>query len=348
LSPVPDFALARRGAYGAMAVQFSRGCPFQCEFCDIIEIYGRVPRCKSPEQMLAEFDALYATGYRGTLFVVDDNFIGNRKAVRELLPALEAWQLERGMPFELLTEASINLADDDKLMSAMRRCGFRRVFVGIETPVEASLRETGKTQNVVRSMVDRVHAIQGAGMEVMGGFIVGFDNDPDDIFELQRAFIRESAIPIAMVGILTVLPTTRLFRRLQQDGRVLSDSAGDNTNGQLNFKPLMDPEVLLRGYRDLMTGLYRPREYYWRALESIKRMRPGSASPPPVRIRSAIASLTRILFRLGVASRGRRAFWMYLGRVLASHRPLMGDAMRLAVMGYHVRRLTEPAANEAA
>src|SRR4030095_3048980 len=191
--------------YSAMSVQYSRGCPFSCEFCDIIEIYGRIPRTKSNQQMLAEFDALKALGWRGTVFIVDDNFIGNKKNVRQLLPELADWQERNGYPFSLLTEASINLAEDDELLREMKRAGFRRVFLGIETPVTERLKEAQKSQNR-GNMLDSVKKIQGYGMEVMAGFIVGFDNDPDDIFELQVDFIRESAIPLAMVGLLTALP----------------------------------------------------------------------------------------------------------------------------------------------
>src|SRR6185295_7256955 len=219
-TPVADFHLADMKRYSAMSVQYSRGCPFNCEFCDIIEIYGRVPRTKSIQQMLAEFDALLKLGWRGTVFIVDDNFIGNKKNVRRLLPELTEWQERNGHPFSLLTEASINLAEDEELLSEMQRAGFRRVFLGIETPVEESLKEAQKTQNR-GNLLGSVKKIQSYGMEVMAGFIVGFDNDPEDIFERQINFIRDSAIPLAMVGLLTALPDTQLWRRLEKEGRLL-------------------------------------------------------------------------------------------------------------------------------
>src|SRR2546423_11741737 len=203
LTPIPDFALAELSQYSDMSVQYSRGCPFNCEFCDIIEIYGRVPRTKSNQQMLSELDALRTTGWRGTVFIVDDNFIGNKRNVKRLLPDLAAWQERNGRPFEFLTEASVNLADDDALLELMRRANFRRVFLGIETPVVESLKEAQKGQNTRGDMLDSVKKIQSYGMEVMAGFIVGFDSDPEDIFERQINFIRESAIPLAMVGLLT-------------------------------------------------------------------------------------------------------------------------------------------------
>ena len=193
-APIPDFRLADIKRYSAMSVQYSRGCPFQCEFCDIIEIYGRVPRTKSSEQLLAELDALLAVGCRGTVFIVDDNFIGNKRNVKRLLPALADWQERHGRPFAFLTEASVNLAEDDELLDGMRRAGFRRVFLGIETPVEQSLKEARKSQNTRTDLLDSVRKIQSRGLEVMGGFIIGFDADPADIFERQNDFIRDSAI----------------------------------------------------------------------------------------------------------------------------------------------------------
>jgi radical SAM superfamily enzyme YgiQ (UPF0313 family) len=220
-TPVPDFGLADLKRYSAMSVQYSRGCPFQCEFCDIIEIYGRVPRTKSNEQMIAELDALLRVGWRGMVFLVDDNFIGNKRNVKHLLPHLADWSERHGRPFSFVTEASVNLAEDDELLGGMRKAGFRRVFLGIETPVENSLIEAKKNQNTRGDLLDSVKKIQGYGMEVMAGFIVGFDNDPDDIFERQIRFIRESAIPLAMVGLLTALPDTQLWRRLKKEGRLL-------------------------------------------------------------------------------------------------------------------------------
>src|SRR5678816_219357 len=189
ITPVPDFGLVNMKKYSNMSIQYSRGCPFSCEFCDIIEIYGRVPRTKSNQQLLGEFDELQRRGWRGPLFIVDDNFIGHKKNVRLLLPDLIEWQKKNGFPFSLFTEASVNLADDDDLLNAMRDGGFRRVFLGIETPVEESLKEAQKTQNR-GNLLDSVRKIQSRGMEVMAGFIVGFDNDPDDIFERQIEFIR--------------------------------------------------------------------------------------------------------------------------------------------------------------
>src|SRR5262250_160059 len=272
-APMPDFQLADLKRYSAMSVQYSRGCPFQCEFCDIIEIYGRVPRTKSNEQVLAELDALFRVGWRGTVFVVDDNFIGNKRNVKRLLPVLADWSERHGRPFSFITEASVNLAEDDELLDGMRRAHFRRVFLGIETPVEASLKEAQKGQNMRRNLLDSVRKIQSYGMEVMAGCIVGFDNDPDDIFERQIEFIRESAIPLAMVGMLNALPDTQLWKRLEREGRLLGDDAsGNNTIATVNFIPKMDVATLVTGYQRIMRTIYKPSEYYRRALESLQRV----------------------------------------------------------------------------
>lgn len=341
LTPLPDFKLADLKRYSAMSIQYSRGCPFNCEFCDIIEIYGRVPRTKSNEQVIAELDALRGVGWRGTVFIVDDNFIGNKKNVRKLLPELAAWQERNGNPFEFLTEASVNLADDEALLDDMRRANFRRVFLGIETPVEESLKEAQKSQNTRGDLLESVKKIQSYGMEVMAGFIVGFDNDPEDIFERQIKFIRESAIPLAMVGLLTALPDTQLWRRLKKEGRLIAESSGENTNCELNFVPKMDPTRLIEGYQAIMQTIYRPSEYYQRALECLRRISGDGPAPNHYNLFNGIASMTRIAVKLGVLDRERKEFWRFFRRVSSEHREKFAESMRLAAMGYHFRKLAE-------
>ena len=340
ITPVADFHLADLKRYSAMSVQYSRGCPFNCEFCDIIEIYGRVPRTKSNQQMLAELDALRELGWRGTVFIVDDNFIGNKKNVRKLLPELAQWQEKNGYPFSFLTEASVNLADDDELLASMQHAGFHRVFLGIETPVEESLEEAQKSQNR-GNLLDSVKKIQSYGMEVMAGFIVGFDNDPEDIFERQIKFIRESAIPLAMVGLLTALPDTQLWKRLKGEGRLLGESSGNNTNCSLNFVPKMDPVRLVEGYQSIMRTIYNSKEYYQRVLDSLKRTTQDVSEPNSMSLASAVAAFTRIAVRLGVLDRERKEFWRFFSQMLAKHRDRFPDSLRLAAMGYHFRKLTE-------
>jgi radical SAM superfamily enzyme YgiQ (UPF0313 family) len=340
-TPIPHFQLAELRRYSAMPVQYSRGCPFQCEFCDIIEIYGRVPRTKSNEQMLAELDALFRVGWRGTVFIVDDNFIGNKRNVKRLLPVLADWSERHGRPFSFITEASVNLAEDDELLDGMRRAHFRRVFLGIETPVEASLKEAQKGQNMRRNLLHSVRKIQSYGMEVMAGFIVGFDNDPDDIFERQIEFIRESAIPLAMVGLLTALPDTQLWRRLEREGRLLLESTGNNTDGSLNFVPKMDATRLIEGYKSIMRAIYSPGEYYQRALDCLERVVAGAPETRRNSFANDVMTLSRIVLALGVRDRERSEFWRYLSRALTRHREKFADAVRLAAVGYHFRKLTE-------
>jgi len=340
-TPIADFGLANLKRYSAMSVQFSRGCPFSCEFCDIIEIYGRVPRTKSNQQVLAEFDALKALGWRGTLFIVDDNFIGNKKNVRRLLPDIAAWQKANGYPFELITESSVNLADDEPLLASMRDAGFHRVFLGIETPVEESLHEAQKSQNR-GNLLQSVSTIQRYGIEVMAGFIVGFDNDPEDIFERQIDFIRRSAIPLAMVGLLNALPDTQLWKRLDREGRLLGEASGNNTVCTFNFKTRLDPAFLVRGYQRIMRTIYGPREYYERVLDSLRRTsRPRTFDTYTYSVPAGIAALMRISFKLGLIDRERKEFWRFFVQALIKHRRQFADSLRLAAVGYHFRKLSD-------
>jgi radical SAM superfamily enzyme YgiQ (UPF0313 family) len=340
-TPIPDFHLADLKRYSAMPVQYSRGCPFQCEFCDIIEIYGRVPRTKSNEQMLAELDALLRIGWRGMVFIVDDNFIGNKRNVKRLLPVLADWSARHNHPFSFITEASVNLAEDGELLDGMRRARFRRVFLGIETPVEASLKEAQKGQNTRHDLLDSVKKIQSYGLEVMAGFIVGFDNDPEDIFERQIEFIRESAIPLAMVGLLTALPDTQLWRRLEREGRLLAESTGNNTDGSLNFVPKMDAEGLVEGYKRILRTIYSPDAYYQRALNCLQQVVAGAPEARRGGLMSDLITLARVVLALGVRDGARGEFWRYLRRVLAQHHEKFAEAVRLAAIGYHFRKLTE-------
>jgi radical SAM superfamily enzyme YgiQ (UPF0313 family) len=343
-TPIPDFRLAEMQAYSDMSVQYSRGCPFTCEFCDIIEIYGRVPRTKSNGQMLAELDDLLRAGWRGDVFIVDDNFIGNKKNVRTLLPELSEWSARNKYPFSFITEASINLADDDELLKHMRAANFRQVFIGIETPVGESLKEARKGQNLRRDLLDSVRKVQSYGMEVMAGFIVGFDSDPDDIFERQIAFIRDSAIPIAMVGLLVAIPGTQLWRRLEREARLTlnGEHTGNNTDCVLNFVPKMDADVLIEGYKSILRNIYSPRAYYDRALASLlhveREQMPSMQGGITVK---DIATVARIIAALGVRDRFRGEFWRFMSRVFVEHRGKLEDGLTYAALGYHLRTLAE-------
>ncbi|HEX3184655.1 MAG TPA: radical SAM protein [Pyrinomonadaceae bacterium] len=341
LAPIADFGLVNMKKYSNMSIQYSRGCPFSCEFCDIIEIYGRIPRTKSNQQVIAEFNELKRLGWRGPLFIVDDNFIGNKKNVRLLLPAIIEWQKQNGYPFSLLTEASVNLADDEDLLAAMKEAGFRRVFLGIETPVEESLKEAQKSQNR-GNLLDSVRRIQSHGMEVMAGFIVGFDNDPDDIFERQIEFIRESAIPLAMVGMLNALPDTQLWKRLEREGRLLgADATGNNTIATVNFIPKMDVETLVAGYQRIMRTIYKPSEYYRRALVSLQRVPQDSPEAHQYHGFKAVKAFVRIAFKLGVLDAERREFWRFFLEAARTHHDRMAELLRHAAMAYHFRKLNE-------
>jgi radical SAM superfamily enzyme YgiQ (UPF0313 family) len=335
--PPPHLHLASLKRYSSMAMQFSRGCPFTCEFCDIIEIYGRRPRTKTPEQVCAELDVIYGLGWRGTVFIVDDNFIGNKKNVKALLPDLVKWMRDHKFPFTLYTEASLNLAEDRELLGLMREAHFTRVFLGIETPVEESLRETSKYQNLRGNLLDSVKLIQSYGLEVMAGFIVGFDNDPLDVFDRQIKFIREAAIPLSMVGLLNALPNTQLWRRLKAEGRLLKQSVGNNTLADLNFIPKMDAEVLLEGYRRILQTIYNPREYFERASAFLSQL--GAAARPPIAF-SDLMAVGRSLWRQGLRSNYRKEYWKFIVQAVSHHRRHFGKAMTLAIMGHHFFELT--------
>src|SRR5687767_8896125 len=341
LTPVPDFKLADLKHYSSMSVQYSRGCPFNCEFCDIIEIYGRVPRTKTNEQMLAELDALRSAGWHGLVFIVDDNFIGNKKNVRKFMPDLVGWSRANDYPFSFITEASVNLAEDDALLQSMEDAGFRRVFLGIESPVEESLKEAQKGQNTHRDLLESIHKIQSYGMEVMAGFIVGFDNDPENIFDLQMKFIRESGIPLAMVGLLTALPDTQLWRRLEKEGRLLDVSTGNNTDCTINFVPRMDANRLVEGYKNVIRNIYSPAEYYRRALDCLSRFHQNRIEPRKVSLRDDLRAFFNIILTLGIRDRSRREFWSYFYQLLRHHTRDFAHGLTLAAMGYHFRQVTE-------
>ena len=341
-TPPPDLSLIHPRHYGSMAVQYSRGCPFNCEFCDIIEIYGRRPRTKSIPQVITELDDLYDRRWRGAVFFVDDNFIGNKKNVKQLLPAVAEWNIRRGNPFSFFTEASINLADDDELLELMRAGGFYRVFVGIETPAEASLKEANKLQNTRRSLLDSVRRLQQHGMEVMAGFIVGFDSDTEDIFEQQVKFIDEAAIPMAMVGLLQALPGTQLYRRLFREGRIVKDGDGNNTNGNLNILPIMDGKRFVEGYRSVMKRLYDQDSYYERVRHFLSQYQPAT------RVRRSFSdylALTQSIIRQGILDSQRSSYWKFFLDAATKYRYAFGTAMTLAIMGHHFRIITADLCN---
>jgi radical SAM superfamily enzyme YgiQ (UPF0313 family) len=337
-SPLPDLSLIRMECYSTMTVQCSRGCPFNCEFCDIIEIYGRRPRTKDAPQVLLELDQLHDAGWRGPVFIVDDNFIGNKVRARLLLAAMGDWQKAHGHAFRFITEASINLADDVGLLELMREAGFASVFLGIETPDESSLAATNKLQNTRRDLLDSVATIQRYGIEVMGGFILGFDTDRDDIFDRLVEFIQQSAIPIAMVGLLQAMPGTQLFRRLAREGRIVDSGAGNNMDCHLNFQPRMNTERLIEGYRSVLKRIYASEPYYGRVRSYLSRCKPQyQANINAGNVRAFVLSLVR----QGILGKSRASYWKFLLAAATRHRKSFGAAMTMAVMGYHFQVMTE-------
>ena len=341
-TPIPMWSLINMKKYSAMDIQYSRGCPFNCEFCDIVILNGHKPRTKDKDQMLAELEAVYSQGWRDSVFIVDDNFIGNKKKLKaEILPAIIKWMKERKYPFSLFTEASINLADDEQLMQLMVNAGFNRVFVGIETPNEESLVECNKLTNINRDLVASVKKIQNHGFEVQGGFIVGFDSDPLSIFKSQISFIQKSGIVTAMVGLLNAPRGTRLYQRLKQENRLLKGFTGNNTDCSINFIPKMDYETLINGYKHILSTIYAPKQYYERIRTFLKEFRPHQTPRVSQLQFYLIRGFVKSMWVLGVREKGRRYYWKFFASILLKHPRSFPLSMSLAVYGFHFRKVVE-------
>jgi radical SAM superfamily enzyme YgiQ (UPF0313 family) len=365
-TPVPRFDLLNVNHYLTIPIQFSRGCPFQCEFCDIIVMFGRRPRTKSPEQVIAELEAVRRTGYRGEVFIVDDNFIGNKKEVRRLLPVLRAWNDSTGHVFDFGTEASIDLAADPALMAGMVESGFRWVFLGIETPSLESLKETLKFQNLREPLEESVARILAAGLHVSAGFIIGFDSDGEDIFDRQIAFIDRAAIPFAMVGLLVALAGTPLYHRMRTTGRLRESSAEMSVDqcGYTNIETVLPRRAVLEGYRRVMQTLYSPERYFERSLRSLERMKPpatrragraafrngvrrnlafvtGRSQSASGMVRRSLAATVRSVKLVASLPRDfRRAALRFTWRALRARPDQFAGVMELVVFGYHLHRFT--------
>jgi radical SAM superfamily enzyme YgiQ (UPF0313 family) len=337
-TPAPLWSLVPLNDYAVIPVQYSRGCPFSCEFCDIIVMYGQVPRTKTPDQMIGELQSLYDAGWRGDVFIVDDNFIGNKHNVKQLLPVLIEWQKSKNFPFNLLTEASVNLADDKPLMRLMREANFRSIFLGIETPNADTLKICGKTQNASRNLAQAVKTIQQHGMQVMGGFIVGFDSDSEAIFQNQIDFIQTTGIVQAMVGLLNALPHTPLWHRLHAAGRLRGDSTGENTDGSLNFSPLMGEKKLIEGYQKILSTIYAPKFYYRRIDTFIRHYRPNIIKRQATS--GDFFALLRSMWHIGVLSNSRFPYWLLMIKTLLTRRGAFPEAVELAISGQHFQRIT--------
>ena len=338
-TPVPLWHLLNLKRYASMSIQFSRGCPFNCDFCNVTALFGHRPRTKTATQILAELDSLYALGWRKTVFFVDDNFIGNKKQIKdEILPALIKWRKGKvGMTFD--TEVSINLADDEELLRMMAQAGFTNVFVGIETPNEDSLAECNKKQNTRRDLVESVKRIQRAGLQVEGGFIVGFDSDTPSIFQQQIEFIQKSGIVMAMVGLLQAPYGTQLYQRMQREGRLKENISGDNVDGSTNIIPVMNLDVLREGYRRLLNQLYSPEFYYARVRTFLREYR-----TPLIKIHiefGEVMAFLRSIYHLGMKGVERVQYWRLIFWTLLRRPSLFPLAVTLSIYGFHFRTVCE-------
>lgn len=336
-TPVPLWRLASLKRYSTVSIQFSRGCPFNCDFCNVTSLLGHEPRTKSTAQVIAELDAVYALGWRGGVFFVDDNFICNRRQLKtDLLPALIEWrQGKAGLPFS--TEVSINLVDDPELVRLMTAAGFDTIFVGIETPSDASLSECNKSQNRGRDLAESVRQLQRAGLQVQGGFIVGFDSDTPAIFEQQADFIQRTGIAAAMVGMLQAPPGTGLFKRMQQEGRLVSQFSGDNVDGSTNIVPKMGLEELRDGYFKLLSHIYSPKHYYQRVMTFLQHYR-----LPKIRYKlewQYFLALFRSIYLLGIRGVERVYYWRLFFWTLFRRPELFPLAITLSIYGYHFRNV---------
>ena len=338
---VPLWELIDMKNYSSMSVQYSRGCPFDCEFCDIVVLNGHMPRTKDRNQLLKEFDALYDNGWRDGVFLVDDNFIGNKKKLKKAtLPAIIGWMREKAYPFTLFTEASINLSDDEELMRLMTDANFDTVFIGIETPNEDSLCECGKFQNSGRDMVECVKKLHNCGLQVQGGFIVGFDNDPPSIFEKQISFIQRSGIVTAMVGLLNAPSGTKLYQRLKSENRLLENFTGDNTDCSMNFIPRMDYKTLINGYGRILNNIYSPKLYYERVKAFLEEYEPQQKKIFRLKPEH-LGAFVRSLWFLGIKEKGRRYYWRLLAWTLLKRPRRFPLSVTFAIYGFHFRKIVE-------
>jgi radical SAM superfamily enzyme YgiQ (UPF0313 family) len=336
-TPAPLWELLEIKRYATMAIQYSRGCPFDCEFCNITALFGHRPRVKTAGQVISELDALYRLGWRSGIFFVDDNFIGNKRHIKEcLLPALIEWRKEKvGVSFH--TEVSINLADDKELMELMSQAGFNMVFIGVETPADESLVECNKKQNRNRDLVGDIKRIQRSGMQVQGGFIIGFDSDTPSIFQRQIDFIQKSGIVTAMVGLLQAPIGTRLYERLKGEGRLLSAFSGDNVDGSTNIIPKMNVDVLQKGYKTVVNYLYAPKNYYARVRTFLKEYK-----APKIKVEldfEYILAFFRSIIQLGIIDKERLHYWKLFFWTLFRRPRLFPLAITFAIYGYHFRQV---------
>ena len=338
-SPVPDYSLIKHKKYNSLTLQYTRGCPFNCEFCDITALYGHKVRTKSTDQVLSELENLYNTGWRNNVFFVDDNFIGNKAKLKEtLLPEIIKWMHNHSYPFTFMTEASINLADDQELLDLMVQAGFDQVFIGIETTEEASLIECNKVQNHKRDLMQSVKKIQSAGIEVTAGFIVGFDNDSTSVFQQMIEFIQHSGIITAMVGLLNAPRKTKLYERLEKEGRIIDDWTGDNTDCSMNFVPKMNKQILMKGYQSILNGIYASKPYYERIISFLKTFDPSLRSHGRLSFNGLKAFFKSVVI-IGILKKNRKYYWKLLFWSLFHKPETFSMAVTYSIFGYHYRKV---------
>lgn len=340
-TPLPCWELIDMKKYASMSIQFSRGCPFNCEFCDIVLLNGRVPRTKSKEQILNELEVLYKRGWRGNVFFVDDNFIGNKIRLKEeILPSLIKWMEEKKYPFVFNTQLSINLADDKELMELMAKAGFNTVFIGVESPEEESLKECGKFQNINRNLLESIKIIQNNGLQVQAGFIIGFDKDTPSIFDKMILFIQASGISTAMVGLLQAPPKTRLWERLKREKRLISEPTGSNTDCTINFEPKIPYRSLISGYKKVINYIYSPKNYYRRLITFLKNYKPRGNKISQINLEKILAFLKSIWI-LGIKEKERIYYWKTFFWCLLKKPKLFPIMIDMAIKGFHFRKITE-------
>lgn len=339
ISPTPMWELLDMKKYASMSLQYSRGCPYDCEFCSITMLNGRKPRTKSVNQFLTELDTIYKLGWREPISIVDDNFIGNKRKLKtEVLPAVIEWSKQKKYPFKFITEASINLSDDEELMKMMIDAGFFSIFIGIETPNSESLVECGKAMNLRRNLITSIKKLQKMGFIVSAGFIVGFDNDNSKVFEEQINFIQKSGIVTAMVGLLNAPIGTKLFKRLTEENRLLSDFTGNNMDGSINFIPKMKYTDLMAGYNRIVRTIYSQKDYYYRIKKFLHNYELPAWNSNKLSLRE-IKAFLRTLWRLGIIEKGRRYYWKIFLYSLIKYPQKFPIAITMAVYGYHFRRV---------
>jgi radical SAM superfamily enzyme YgiQ (UPF0313 family) len=341
LTPVPRWSLIDMNKYATMNIQYSRGCPYDCEFCDITLLFGRKVRSKNREQVINELDSIHKAGWTREIFFVDDNFIGNKpKLKNEILPAITQWQAQFHTPHSFNTQASIELADEYDLIKLMTGAGFDKVFIGIETPHKDSLKECNKFKNENRDLLVSVKTLQKNGLEVTGGFIVGFDNDPSSIFDTQVEFIQRSGIVTAMVGLLTALPETKLYKRLHHENRILKQSSGDNTDFTMNFVPRMKHDELIKGYTRLLTNIYSPKAYYARVKVFLRQYRQTTRKRNAMSFNQILALIKSFYF-IGFWNKSGYRFWNLIVWTLFNRPQLIKNAITFTIYGFHFRKIME-------